>query len=211
MRIVHAFDISHRPEPEEIELQEVNVESVAPLLIHNSKKLLGGYEPLLRSEGDRHTPVNTSLCEAQIQPARIEIEFNAGSDLNFPEKVERANAETNLYPYTPSEQNWGRSDYWESPAEFLKRSGQCQDYAVTKYFLLRAAGVPSEEMRIVVVQDMQTQLAHAVLVANHDGESLLLDNQIPRVTPFESIDRYRPLYALNEQGWWLFKEHSDPH
>lgn len=125
--------------------------------------------------------------------------------LSLGQKIRRVNAEINRHPYVPSDMNWGRPDYWETPFEFLTRNGQCQDYATTKYFLLRAAGVPAGELRIVIVQDSETRLAHAVVIVDPNGAALLLDNQIARVTPFAAARRYRPLYAINEDGWWLPK------
>lgn len=125
--------------------------------------------------------------------------------LTLRQKIERVNAEINRHPYVASEENWGRPDYWETPFEFLTRSGQCQDYAATKYFLLRAAGVPASDLQVVVVHDSETRLDHAVVIVHPHGEALLLDNQIQRVIPFAATRRYAPLYALNEDGWWVFK------
>jgi len=125
--------------------------------------------------------------------------------LSLRDKIERVNAEINRYRYVPSALNWGRPDYWETPFEFLAKNGQCQDYAATKYFLLRAAGVPANDLRVVVVQDSQAQLAHAVVVVDPYGEALLLDNQITEVVPLVVAHRYTPLYALNEEGWWVLK------
>lgn len=144
---------------------------------------------------------------APVEWSRLVAEL---SGLGFRKKIERANAGINRYPYVPSQLNWGRPDYWETPAEFLVKYGQCQDYAVTKYFLLRAAGVPADRLRVVVVRDLRTRSAHAVLVTDPHGERLLLDNQIRRVVPFATVHRYQPLYALNEEGWWLFKARPAP-
>lgn len=125
--------------------------------------------------------------------------------LDLKSKVEAANAEINRRPYVRSEQNWGRPDYWATPFEFLAKNGQCQDYAVAKYFLLRASGVPVEQLRIVVMQDLEAGVAHAAVIAEVDGETLLLDNQMPTAVSAAMVRRYRPIYALNENGWWLFE------
>src|SRR5436309_645079 len=57
-----------------------------------------------------------------------------------------------------------QANYWETPFEFIRKNGQCQDYATTKFLLLRAAGVPNDAMRLVVVHDIERDLDHAVLV-----------------------------------------------
>jgi len=123
--------------------------------------------------------------------------------LDLRAKVAAVNSLVNRYPYTPSAANWSDPNYWETPFEFLTKSGQCQDYAIAKFMLLRAAGVPNELLRVVVLRDRRLGLDHAVTVAYVDGEALMLDNQIPDVVPAGSIRYYEPYYSINETGWWL--------
>lgn len=123
--------------------------------------------------------------------------------LDLRAKIEAVNSLVNRYPYTTSAANWSQPNYWETPFEFLARSGQCQDYAIAKFMLLRAAGVPNEVLRVVVLRDRRLGLDHAVTVAYVDGEALMLDNQIPEVVPVSSIHHYQPYYSINETGWWL--------
>ena len=45
--------------------------------------------------------------------------------------------------------NWGQIDYWASPLESLgKGAGDCEDYAIGKYFTLTSLGVPDSKLRI---------------------------------------------------------------
>jgi predicted transglutaminase-like cysteine proteinase len=101
--------------------------------------------------------------------------------------------------------NWGLNDYWATPFQFMRKNGDCEDYAIGKYMVLRALGVPMEQMRIVVLMDLNLNLVHAVLVINVDGQSLLLDNQIRGVVPVSTVRHYQPYYSLNENGWWMHK------
>lgn len=123
--------------------------------------------------------------------------------LDLRAKLDAVNALVNRYPYIPSAVNWHEANYWETPYEFLAHSGQCQDYAIAKFMLLRAAGVPNDRLRVVVLRDTRLGLDHAVLVAYLDGEALLLDNQIAEVVSVERVQHYRPYYSINETGWWL--------
>jgi len=123
--------------------------------------------------------------------------------LEFRAKLDAVNKLVNRYPYTPSAANWLEPNHWETPFEFLAKSGQCQDYAIAKFMLLRAAGVPNELLRVVVLRDRRLALDHAVTVAYVDGEALMLDNQIPDVVPVARIHHYQPYYSINETGWWL--------
>lgn len=133
---------------------------------------------------------------AQLQP------------LDLKAKLAAANALINRYPYVSSELNWREPNHWEIPFEFLAKSGQCQDYAIAKFMLLRAAGVPNDALRIVVLRDLRQALDHAVLVAYVDGEAMLLDNQIEDVVPASQVRHYVPYYSINETGWWM--HHPSP-
>jgi len=118
-------------------------------------------------------------------------------------KLATVNTLINRYPYVSSMANWRQLNYWETPFEFLARSGQCQDYAIAKYMLLRASGMAASELRVVVLRDMRQSADHAVLVAYVGGESLILDNQLPEVVASARITWYEPYYSINETGWWL--------
>jgi len=131
------------------------------------------------------------------------------AQLSDREKLERVNSALNRHPYVSSYQNWGEVNYWETPFEFLRRNGQCQDYSVAKFMMLRATGFPNERLRIVIVHDDERQLDHAVLIAYVDGEALLLDNQFTSVVPAAKVRRYRPYYSINETGWWLYIAESN--
>lgn len=49
--------------------------------------------------------------------------------------------------------HWKHKDYWASPIEFLGTgAGDCEDYAIAKYYALREIGVPSEKLKISYVK-----------------------------------------------------------
>ena len=98
--------------------------------------------------------------------------------------------------------NWGVADYWESPGQFFYKFGDCEDYAITKYLSLKALGWNIEDMRIVVLQDMNLRIMHAILVVYMDGKAFVLDNQISIVVDASKIRHYRPIYSVNETSWW---------
>lgn len=120
-------------------------------------------------------------------------------DLN---QLREVQAHLRSVPYVLDHQNWGVEDYWETPLEFLTRAGDCEDYSITKYFSLRRLGFSADQLRIVVLQDENLRLLHAVLAVYLDGDILILDNQIPQVVSHTSIHHYRPLYSINEEAWW---------
>jgi predicted transglutaminase-like cysteine proteinase len=120
-------------------------------------------------------------------------------------QLERVNAFMNAFPYIDDITNWGRANYWEAPLEFLHKSGDCKDYAIAKYMSLRYLGWPIDELRIVVVRDVNLSADHAILAVYIDGQILILDNQIRQVTNAESIHHYRPYYSINEEAWWFHR------
>lgn len=117
-------------------------------------------------------------------------------------KLNKVNAFFNAFPYITDQKNWGKEDYWASPSQFLKKSGDCEDYAIIKYFTLRELGFPAESMRIVIVRDTLLNEGHAVLAVKTGGTIYVLDNQSRIVLPQERIHNYEAQYSVNELGRW---------
>jgi predicted transglutaminase-like cysteine proteinase len=61
-------------------------------------------------------------------------------------------------------------------------------------------------MRIVVLDDLNLRVAHAILVVTEGDRLLVLDNQVADIVDSRRILHYRPLYSLNEAAWWLHKK-----
>lgn len=123
------------------------------------------------------------------------------------QQLEAVNKWANARPYAEDWANWGLPDYWETPKEFLTRGGDCEDYAIVKYYTLARLGFSPDDLRIVVVNDTNLEMFHAVLAVRKQGApTVLLDNQMPQVVPMALMSHYRPFYSLNEKGWWMADE-----
>jgi predicted transglutaminase-like cysteine proteinase len=105
---------------------------------------------------------------------------------------------------------WGQVDYWASPLEVLdKGAGDCEDYAIAKYFSLLALGVPTAKLRLVYVRAQlggvggPTQ-AHMVLAyyAQPAAEPLILDNLISELRPASRRPDLEPVFSFNSEGLW---------
>ena len=120
-------------------------------------------------------------------------------------QLDQINRFMNRAPYITDPRNYKMADYWATPRQFFNRDGDCEDYAIAKYMSLRALGWDNDHMRIVVLQDLNLRIAHAVLVVYRDGIAWVLDNQIKQVVAAGRIRHYRPYYSLNEESWWLHK------
>ncbi len=104
----------------------------------------------------------------------------------------------NELPYRTDPEVWRVSDYWATPFEFFRRSGDCEDYAIAKYVSLRLLGVPADSMRLIVLQDLRRDMPHAVLAVGVGSGEVLLDNLAERPQP-AALTRsyYRPYYAAS--------------
>ena len=120
--------------------------------------------------------------------------------------LERANDYYNFQPYLLDIRHWGREDYWATPAEFLaSNGGDCEDYAIAKYFALKEVGVPINRMRIVYVMAStrdRSQQAHMVLAyyPRPDATPLILDDSIHgRIEPATARPDLIPVYRFNDE------------
>lgn len=115
------------------------------------------------------------------------------------------NLELNRRAYVLDPINWGVADYWASPAQFFRKNGDCEDYSIAKYMSLRDLGLQPRDMRIVVLNDENLKIPHAVLAVRNAGDELILDNQINKVVSHRIIRHYRPIFSINEDAWWLHR------
>jgi predicted transglutaminase-like cysteine proteinase len=105
---------------------------------------------------------------------------------------------------------WGVVDYWASPLEALgKGAGDCEDYAIGKYFTLTSLGVPHARLRLVYVRASiagapNGYVAHMVLAyyPTPDAEPLVLDNLVPDIRLAGQRPDLLPAFSFNAEGLW---------
>lgn len=102
---------------------------------------------------------------------------------------------------------WGQVDYWASPLEMMSRGqGDCEDFAIAKYFSLMAAGVPSAKLRLVYVRAQigAVSQAHMVLAYYREptAEPLILDNLLGDIRPASRRPDLTPVFSFNAEGMW---------
>lgn len=108
----------------------------------------------------------------------------------------------NRFPYREDIANWGKADYWVWPNLFLKKSGDCEDYAIVKYFTLKELGMDTDKLRIVVLRDTLRRLSHAVLAVYMDNDIVILDNISNAILPQGRLRHYVPQFSFNEKSRW---------
>ena len=119
------------------------------------------------------------------------------------QQIKQVNRYANEKEYILDIENYGVADYWATPKEFLINSGDCEDYAIIKMLSMKWLGYDTHAMRVVVVQDTNLRIAHAVMAIERDDDILILDNQIEEVISHAAIFHYVPVYSVNENNWWM--------
>jgi predicted transglutaminase-like cysteine proteinase len=113
------------------------------------------------------------------------------------------NAFFNTWPHREDTTAWGREEYWASPLEFVNSSGDCEDFAIAKYYALRDLGAPPEKLRIAGVWNREKREGHGVLFVYDQAVPYVLDNTTPHVRLAAELDNYDPTYFVNEDYLWL--------
>ncbi len=149
------------------------------------QRRLGGWKTMLE------TPANRELPE----PARLKL-------------VNDYVAET-LFVCDPLQ--WCMEDYWAKPVEFLANGGgDCEDYAIAKYFALRALGVPDSKLHIMYAQYNSGGVngAHMVLAyyPTPGDEPLILDNLDYEIRPAGQRKELTPRFGFNVKDLWEAQE-----
>lgn len=136
--------------------------------------------------------------------------------------IDRAHAVTvwgNRWLRYEPDQARGAVDEWASPLQSLvRRAGDCEDFAILKYGLLRAAGVPSDQVRLVYVmkQDAQRVTPHMVVALLAPGQSWgasaawVLDNLTDEIFPLDQRADLQPVFSMGESGIWPLVEQGHP-
>ena len=119
------------------------------------------------------------------------------------QQIKSVNRYANAKEYTLDIENYGLVDYWATPKEFLINSGDCEDYAIIKMLSMKWLGYDVGSMRVVIVQDTNLRIPHAVMAIEDDEDILILDNQIEEVISHADIFHYVPVYSVNEKNWWM--------
>ncbi|MDN3922837.1 transglutaminase-like cysteine peptidase [Roseateles violae] len=140
-------------------------------------------------------------------PALLQL-IERASALDEPRKLAQINDFFNRrIAFAEDSEVWGRVDYWASPLESLaKGRGDCEDYAIAKYFSLVAAGMPVAKLRMVYVRALLDgrSVAHMVLAyyAQPGAEPLILDNLVPELRPASRRADLQPVFSFNSEGLW---------
>ena len=123
------------------------------------------------------------------------------------EKLEKVNSFFNKKIVFATDMDvYGVEDYWATPVEALSRgAGDCEDYAIAKYFSLKMMGVTEEKLRIAYVKALQYNIFHMVMVyySSPEADPLVLDNLVDSIKPASERRDLLPIFTFNGAGLWL--------
>jgi predicted transglutaminase-like cysteine proteinase len=101
--------------------------------------------------------------------------------------------------YTSDTDKHGIPDHWATPFDTLESgTGDCEDYAITKFAMLRAMNWPADDLRIVLVYVSSKREYHAVEATRLAHDWLILDNALAGISPDTKLPRYHPVFATDE-------------
>jgi len=128
---------------------------------------------------------------------------------NEQQKLISTNRFFNQLQFTTDQRLWGESNYWATPVEFIgANAGDCEDFALAKYFSLLAVGVADDKLRIVMVKSLTLNQYHMVVAyyKHPTAEPLILDNIDGRIKKASERQDLIPVYSFNGKQLWLNNE-----
>ena len=132
-----------------------------------------------------------------------------GSSLSELDKLQSVNRFINhAVSYGSDQDIWGEHEYWASPLETLNQGrGDCEDFAIAKFFSLTQMGIPNERLRLTYVKALGQNQAHMVLAYYPPGQAdpLILDSLLTSIKPASQRRDLIPVYAFNHDGIYLAK------
>ncbi len=164
------------------------------------------------------TRVSERLIEEYVkrrgEPARAHLESwkryardlkkqDAPKDIALLAQVNRY---LNRIEFVDDVRHWGVLDYWATPAESVaSNGGDCEDFTIAKYFLLKEIGIPTAKLRLTYVKAVKLGQAHMVLAyyASPADDPLVLDNLEDTVRPASVRTDLVPVYSFNDEELWV--------
>jgi predicted transglutaminase-like cysteine proteinase len=124
----------------------------------------------------------------------------------------------NKLNYISDEKQFGVREHVQTPQEFLRnKQGDCEDYAVAKYFTLLEMGVDIKNLHLAAVGlGPNGKISHMILLVKTNNGIYVLDSirtpaeaaaGIPnnRVIKWEETD-YKLYFTFNEKSFTIYNE-----
>ncbi|MGI9372007.1 MAG: transglutaminase-like cysteine peptidase [Hyphomicrobiales bacterium] len=193
---------------DEVIASELNLDAFGNLAVRSNpvsaKSAYGKIRAAWAAENSRFRACfeNKNECDAPHEAWINQIKLLKG--MSVEEQLAGVNALANqAVVYRSDNAVHGVGDHWALPSQSLAVGGDCEDYAIVKFFSLQALGVNADAMRIVVLKDILRKQAHAVLTVKHKGKTYVLDNLSRRVLRARDVPHYKPVYSVSNAQRWI--------
>ena len=128
----------------------------------------------------------------------LSVYLVVSGDLSVFDTLEKVNKKFNRYEYITDEKHFGKSDYWQNPYEFSTyKKGDCEDYAIAKYYDLINIGVPEDRLLVVYSRYIPKNEAHMVLFVMIGNEWFVMDNITDVIQPVSKRTDLEFVYGFN--------------
>lgn len=151
-------------------------------------------------------------AQARTRVEEWDAMLESSKDETILNKIKNVNDFFNKITYKTDLSVWGEKDYWATPFEFMgSGAGDCEDYAIAKYFSLVKLGISDEKLRITYVSykkaNSKFEQAHMVLTYYHKTgvEPIVLDNINKTLQVASKRPDLKPVYSFNASGLWQAK------
>ena len=137
--------------------------------------------------------------------------IDRGRDWSDERQLAAANDFINQNQFVDDIIHWDKQDYWATPLQtIVTEAGDCEDFAVAKYFTLTEMGMSADKLRLTYVKALTLDQAHMVVsyYASPNDMPLVLDNLDPVIRPATERDDLLPVYSFNGDGLWLNKQQN---
>ena len=175
-------------------------------LFSTASKTFNIQEPQLKSIENKYG------IQARTRVEEWDVMIESSKDETILNKIKNVNDFFNKILYKTDLSTWGVKDYWATPFEFMGiGAGDCEDYAIAKYFSLIKLGIPDEKLRITYVSykkaNSKFEQAHMVLTYYHKVgvEPVVLDNINKTLQVASKRPDLVPVYSFNASGLWQAK------
>ena len=160
------------------------------------------FSPFMTLKGRTSAPIgHVNFCRSN--PAECNVAFRVDravklSQSNWTQLININNRVNQTIKPVTDKELYRTEELWTYPTS----AGDCEDFALLKRRLLINAGWPQTALLITVVREANGD-GHAVLTVRTDRGDLILDNQDPRILPWDKTPyRYvKRQAALHPADW----------
>ena len=127
------------------------------------------------------------------------------------ERIETVNrGVNNALQFQSDYSQYRQMDKWVSPlATFQSGRGDCEDFATAKFVALHAAGIPFDDLWLVLGFDKAIRQHHMVPVVRLEGRWLVLENGTLMTFEDKDYPNFDPLFLINHEGVREFRKATD--